>query len=276
MQTDFSDLLTVATAADAFARPPLQREAEMPTLQREAPYGAPLEPSVVPTPLRTAAIAPGSSLNAPAPPPAQTEAYRSPHGETAAAPHHTLLESAARVIESLTGGFVRPPTVAASPARSRDISTEFARVDPGGHDSTVGGLATLPPCLSPATGGVERCATLRRHGPGPGEVPCPRSPQFLLQPRLQFLPLPRQPQPLPLQPCLQPRLEFPLQFCLQLRLQFLQRSWNLCPRRIRLLGRLQTTAGQKPAGHPAVQRRLLRALLPAPPVTVQQCWRRHL
>ncbi|KAG0437919.1 hypothetical protein HPB47_017224 [Ixodes persulcatus] len=43
----------------------------------------------------------------------------------------------------------------------------------------------------------------------PGEVPCPRSPQFLLQPRLPFLPLPRQPPPLP------------LQFCLQLRLQFL-------------------------------------------------------
>ncbi|KAG0412494.1 hypothetical protein HPB47_010385 [Ixodes persulcatus] len=104
MQTDFSDLLTLATAADAFAWSPLQREAEMPTLQREAPYGAPLAPSVAPTPLRTGAITPGSSLNAPAPPPAQSEAYRSPHGETAAAPHHTLLENAARVIESLTGG----------------------------------------------------------------------------------------------------------------------------------------------------------------------------
>ncbi|KAG0424395.1 hypothetical protein HPB47_028384, partial [Ixodes persulcatus] len=102
-QTDFSDLLTLATAADAFAWSPLQREAEMPTLQREAPYGAPLAPSVAPTPLRTGAITPGSSLNAPAPPPAQSEAYRSPHGETAAAPHHTLLENAARVIESLTG-----------------------------------------------------------------------------------------------------------------------------------------------------------------------------
>ncbi|KAG0424730.1 hypothetical protein HPB47_028061 [Ixodes persulcatus] len=105
MKTDFSDLLTLATAADAFARPPLQREAEMPILQREAPYGAPLEPSVVPTPLRTGAIVPGSSLNAPAPLPAQSEAYRSPHGETAAAPHHTLLENAARVIESLAGAF---------------------------------------------------------------------------------------------------------------------------------------------------------------------------
>ncbi|KAG0413577.1 hypothetical protein HPB47_009269 [Ixodes persulcatus] len=104
MQTDFSDLLTLATAADAFAWSPLQREAEMPTLQREAPYGAPLAPSVAPTPLRTGAITPGSSLNAPAPPPAQSEAYRSPHGETAAAPHHTLLENAARVIESLTAG----------------------------------------------------------------------------------------------------------------------------------------------------------------------------
>ncbi|KAG0443846.1 hypothetical protein HPB47_014467 [Ixodes persulcatus] len=96
MQTDFSDLLTLATAADAFAWPPLQREAEMATLQREAPYDAPLEPSVVPTPLRTGAVAPGTSLNAPAPPPAQSEAYRSPLGETAAAPHHTLLENAAR------------------------------------------------------------------------------------------------------------------------------------------------------------------------------------
>lgn len=111
MQTDFSDLLTLATAADAFARPPLQREAEMPTLQREAPYGAPLEPSVVLTPLRTGAIAPGSSLNTRAPPPAQSEAYRSPHGETAAAPHHTLLENAARVIESLTGA-LRTTTLA--------------------------------------------------------------------------------------------------------------------------------------------------------------------
>ncbi|KAG0415822.1 hypothetical protein HPB47_007003 [Ixodes persulcatus] len=103
MQTNFSDLLTLATAADAFAWSPLQREGEMPTLQREAPFDAPLEPSVAPTPSRTGAIAPGSSLSAPAPPPAQSEAYRSPHGETAAAPHHTLLENAARVIESLTG-----------------------------------------------------------------------------------------------------------------------------------------------------------------------------
>ncbi|KAG0410462.1 hypothetical protein HPB47_012426 [Ixodes persulcatus] len=114
------------------------------------------------------------------------------------------------VAPAIQGSFVRPPTVAASPARSRGISTEFARVDPGVYDSTVGGLPTLPPCSSPATGGVERCATLRRHGPGPGEVPCPWRPQFL--------PRSRQPQPLPLQP----HLEFPLQFCLQLRLQFLQ------------------------------------------------------
>ncbi|KAG0415782.1 hypothetical protein HPB47_007042 [Ixodes persulcatus] len=112
------------------------------------------------------------------------------------------------VAPATKGSFVRPPTVAASPARNKDISTESARVDPGVYDSTVGGLATLPPCSSPAYGGVERCATLRRHSPGPGEVPCPRSPQFLLQPRLQFLPLPRQPQPLPLQSCLQLRLQF--------------------------------------------------------------------
>ncbi|KAG0433562.1 hypothetical protein HPB47_019818 [Ixodes persulcatus] len=108
MQTDFSDLLTLATAADAFAWSPIQREGEMPTLQREAPFNAPLAPSVAPTPLRTGAITPGSSLNAPAPPPAQSEAYRSPHGETAAAPHHTLLENAARVIESLTGSPATP------------------------------------------------------------------------------------------------------------------------------------------------------------------------
>ncbi|KAG0410704.1 hypothetical protein HPB47_012188 [Ixodes persulcatus] len=107
MQTDFSDLLTLATAADAFAWSPLQREAEMPTLQREAPYGAPLAPSVAPTPLRTGAITPGSSLNAPAPPPAQSEAYRSPHGETAAAPHHTLLENAARHPDESLLEFVR-------------------------------------------------------------------------------------------------------------------------------------------------------------------------
>ncbi|KAG0427341.1 hypothetical protein HPB47_025607 [Ixodes persulcatus] len=121
MQTDFSDLLTLATAADAFAWSPLQREAEMPTLQREAPYGAPLAPSVAPTPLRTGAITPGSSLNAPAPPPAQSEAYRSPHGETAAAPHHTLLENAARVIESLTGRKARRPGTSCSRS-SRDKS----------------------------------------------------------------------------------------------------------------------------------------------------------
>ncbi|KAG0419926.1 hypothetical protein HPB47_003787 [Ixodes persulcatus] len=100
------------------------------------------------------------------------------------------------VAPATQGSFVRPPTVAASPARNKDISTEFARVDPGVYDSTVGGLATLPPCSSPAIGGVERCATLRRHSPGPGEVPCPRSPHFLLQPRLQFLPRP----PLPAAP----------------------------------------------------------------------------
>ncbi|KAG0426269.1 hypothetical protein HPB47_026607 [Ixodes persulcatus] len=94
MQTDFSDLLTLATAADAFAWSPLQ------PFQREAPFDAPLEPSVVPTPLRTGAIAPGSFLSAAAPPPAQSKAYRSPHGETAAAPHHTLLENAARRTET--------------------------------------------------------------------------------------------------------------------------------------------------------------------------------
>ncbi|KAG0439700.1 hypothetical protein HPB47_016559 [Ixodes persulcatus] len=112
MQTDFSDLLTLAIAADAFAWPPLQREAEMATIQRDAPYDAPLEPSVVPTPLRTGAVAPGSSLNAPAPPPAQREAYRSPLRETAAAPHLTLLENAARVIESLTASAALEPRCA--------------------------------------------------------------------------------------------------------------------------------------------------------------------
>ncbi|KAG0415540.1 hypothetical protein HPB47_007290 [Ixodes persulcatus] len=121
MQTDFSDLLTLATAADAFAWSPLQREGEMPTLQREAPFDAPLAPSVAPTPLRTGAITPGSSLNAPAPPPAQSEAYRSPHGETAAAPHHTLLENAARVIASLTGRKARRPGTSCSRS-SRDKS----------------------------------------------------------------------------------------------------------------------------------------------------------
>ncbi|KAG0440461.1 hypothetical protein HPB47_016272 [Ixodes persulcatus] len=121
MQTDFSDLLTLATAADAFAWSPLQREGVMPTLQREAPFDAPLAPSVAPTPLRTGAITPGSFLNAPAPPPAQSEAYRSPHGETAAAPHHTLLENAARVIESLTGRKARRPGTSCSRS-SRDKS----------------------------------------------------------------------------------------------------------------------------------------------------------
>ncbi|KAG0434576.1 hypothetical protein HPB47_019006 [Ixodes persulcatus] len=109
MQTDFSDLLTLVTAADAFAWSPLQREGEMPTLQREAPFDAPLEPSVAPTPLRTGAIAPGSFLSAPAPPPAHSEAYRSPHGETAAAHHHTLLENAARYVSHLRRG---PPAFA--------------------------------------------------------------------------------------------------------------------------------------------------------------------
>lgn len=100
--TEFSDLLTLATAANDFAWPPLLREmpTEMPTVQREAPSGVPTRPSGVPTPLRH----PGTpSPPAPAPPPAQSEAYRSPYGETAAAHHHTLLENAARVIESLTG-----------------------------------------------------------------------------------------------------------------------------------------------------------------------------
>lgn len=107
---DFSDLLTLATAA--FPRSPLRPETGMPTLQREAPFGAPLEPSVVPTPLRTDAMAPGTTTpTAPAPPPAQSEAYRSPYGETGAAPHHTLLENAARVIESLTGA-LRTTTLA--------------------------------------------------------------------------------------------------------------------------------------------------------------------
>ncbi|KAM7297461.1 uncharacterized protein ISCGN_022612 [Ixodes scapularis] len=107
-----------------------------------------------------------------------------------------------------------------------DTSTVSARVDPGGYDSTLGGLATLPPCSSPATGDVERYVTLRRperHGPGPQGGTLPPEP------------------PVPVQPCL------------QVRLQFLQRSWNLCPRRTCLLGRLQTTAG-----HPAAQKRLLR------------------
>ncbi|KAG0424814.1 hypothetical protein HPB47_027981 [Ixodes persulcatus] len=112
VRTDFSDLLTLATAAYAFAWSPLQREGELPTLQREAPFDAPLEPSVAPTPSRTGAIAPGSSLSAPAPPPAQSEAYRSPHEETAAAPHHTLLENAARVIESLTASAALEPRCA--------------------------------------------------------------------------------------------------------------------------------------------------------------------
>lgn len=98
--TEFSDLLTLATAANEFAWPPLLREPEMPTVQREAPSGVPTRPSGVPTPLRH----PGTpSPPAPAPLPAQSEAYRSPYGETAAAHHHTLLENAARVIESLTG-----------------------------------------------------------------------------------------------------------------------------------------------------------------------------
>ncbi|KAG0418287.1 hypothetical protein HPB47_004978 [Ixodes persulcatus] len=121
--------------------------------------------------------------------------------------------------EKRTGTVKQPPPNFVATHYAKD-GRHRGRVDPGVYDSTVGGLATLPPCSSSAAGGVERCATLWRHGPGPGEVPCPPSPQFLLQPRLQFLPLPRQPQPLP------------LQSCLQLRLQFLQRSWSLCPRRI--------------------------------------------
>ncbi|KAG0429612.1 hypothetical protein HPB47_023438 [Ixodes persulcatus] len=59
----------------------------------------------------------------------------------------------------------------------------------------------------------------------------------------------------------------------------LQRSGNLCPRRMlsplsttHLLRHPRTTAGPKPAGHPAAPKLRLRVL----PVTVRQCWCRHL